>query len=167
MGVVGRFEPLPLLYNLQYYLQLIFVFLLFVFCPPSCLFSVPDALGKGGYTPLHIAALHGHREIMELLILDYGAKQTVRDYSGRLPAHYLKVEGCTNGATGSPQFQHLRGERRNRKLACLFLPKSSGSHSKKRWGSAEDLTEEEEEKGNGSSQHLNLPAPYRVRKFSR
>ncbi|XP_029470390.1 ankyrin repeat domain-containing protein SOWAHB-like isoform X1 [Rhinatrema bivittatum] len=129
----------------------------------------------GGYTPLHIAALHGHRQIMELLILDYGAKQTVRDYSGRLPAQYLKLEGHSNGATGSPrlelqmllEFQQLRGERRNRKLACLFLPKSSSSHSKKRWGSAEDLTEEEEEKGNGSSQHLALPSPYRVRKFSR
>ncbi|XP_029470394.1 ankyrin repeat domain-containing protein SOWAHC-like isoform X5 [Rhinatrema bivittatum] len=130
---------------------------------------------SGGYTPLHIAALHGHRQIMELLILDYGAKQTVRDYSGRLPAQYLKLEGHSNGATGSPrlelqmllEFQQLRGERRNRKLACLFLPKSSSSHSKKRWGSAEDLTEEEEEKGNGSSQHLALPSPYRVRKFSR
>nr|XP_033819349.1 ankyrin repeat domain-containing protein SOWAHC-like isoform X4 [Geotrypetes seraphini] len=127
----------------------------------------------GGYTPLHIAALHGHRDIMELLILHYGAKQTVRDYSGHLPAHYLKLEGCPNGAIESPrlelqmvlEFQHLRGERRNRKLACLFLPKSSGSHSKKRWGSAEDLTEEDE-KGDDSS-HLNLPSPYRVRKFSR
>nr|XP_033819347.1 ankyrin repeat domain-containing protein SOWAHC-like isoform X2 [Geotrypetes seraphini] len=126
-----------------------------------------------GYTPLHIAALHGHRDIMELLILHYGAKQTVRDYSGHLPAHYLKLEGCPNGAIESPrlelqmvlEFQHLRGERRNRKLACLFLPKSSGSHSKKRWGSAEDLTEEDE-KGDDSS-HLNLPSPYRVRKFSR
>lgn len=122
----------------------------------------------GGYTPLHIAALHGHQQIMNLLISNYGAKESVRDYSGRLPAQYLKPEGSRDAGATHTQFQQARGERRNRKLASLFLAKGGG-HSKKRWGSAEDLVEEEEEEEEkGNSHHLTLPTSYRpVRKFSR
>ncbi|XP_064420482.1 ankyrin repeat domain-containing protein SOWAHB [Latimeria chalumnae] len=117
----------------------------------------------GGYTPLHIAALHGHNHIMTLLIKNYGAKQNMRDYSGRLPAQYLKLEDSTVDSSDSSQFQQSRGERRNRKLAGLFLPKSYGQ-SKKKWGSAEDLTADEK----GDTQHLLIPASYKaVRKFSR
>ncbi|XP_043382983.1 ankyrin repeat domain-containing protein SOWAHC [Chelonia mydas] len=114
----------------------------------------------GGYTPLHIAALHGHRQVMDLLVRSYGAKQNVRDYSGHLARHYLRAEKPLDRAAMMPQLPAVHG--RNRVLACLLLPKGQ---ARKRWGSAEDLMEEEER---GQAQHLTVPDSYRtVRKFSR
>ncbi|KAG6930099.1 sosondowah ankyrin repeat domain family member C [Chelydra serpentina] len=117
---------------------------------------------QGGYTPLHIAALHGHRQVMDLLVRSYGAKPNVRDYSGHLARHYLRAETPLDRAATMPQLPAASG--RNRALTCLLLPKGSG-RAGKRWGSAEDLMEEEER---GQGQHLAVPASYRaVRKFSR
>eukprot|EP00062_Callorhinchus_milii_P005374 gi/632944749/ref/XP_007887673.1/ PREDICTED: ankyrin repeat domain-containing protein SOWAHC-like isoform X4 [Callorhinchus milii] len=45
---------------------------------------------KGGYTALHIAALHGHRHIIVLLINTYNAKPNIRDYYGKMPLQYWK-----------------------------------------------------------------------------
>ncbi|KAF3860911.1 hypothetical protein F7725_001166 [Dissostichus mawsoni] len=104
-----------------------------------------DVNTKSGYTPLHIAALHGHRHILDLLIVTYGAKENLRDYSGHLAGHYLNIK--------EPEGP----EEENRKLASLF-------HSKKRWGSAEELAPIEEERT--ASHQLILPA-FRPRKFSR
>ncbi|GFR28772.1 uncharacterized protein TNCT_337562 [Trichonephila clavata] len=47
------------------------------------------AKSKQGYTPLHIAAMYGNEEIMEVLINTYGADSNARDYSGKRPLHYL------------------------------------------------------------------------------
>ncbi|XP_052453901.1 uncharacterized protein LOC128014367 isoform X4 [Carassius gibelio] len=41
-----------------------------------------------GYTPLHLASLHGHDKIIQLLINNYNAKVNVRDYHGKMAAHY-------------------------------------------------------------------------------
>ncbi|XP_078411527.1 ankyrin repeat domain-containing protein SOWAHA isoform X3 [Cetorhinus maximus] len=119
---------------------------------------------RAGYTPLHIAALHSHVDIMDLLIHNYGAKTNVRDYSGRFASHYLKEnDDSTDCSNVSSQFQQSRGERRNRKLAGLFLPKGHGS-SKKSWGSVENLTMEDKD----GSIFLSVPTSYKaVRKFSR
>lgn len=114
----------------------------------------------GGYTPLHIAALHGHRHILDLLIGTYGAKETLRDYSGHLACHYLNMkepEGPEEECELQFQVTQARERNRNRKLASLF-------HSKKKWGSAEDLAPIEEERT--ASHQLALP-PFRPRKFSR
>ncbi|XP_015228605.1 PREDICTED: ankyrin repeat domain-containing protein SOWAHC-like isoform X1 [Cyprinodon variegatus] len=114
----------------------------------------------GGYTPLHIAALHGHRHIVDLLIGTYGAKENVRDYSGRLPFHYLSVkdlEGPQEDCDLQFQVAQARERNKNRKLVSLF-------HSKKKWGSAEELAPIEEERT--ASHQLSLP-PFRPRKFSR
>ncbi|XP_077687954.1 uncharacterized protein LOC144273342 isoform X1 [Eretmochelys imbricata] len=121
-----------------------------------------DVNMRAGYTPLHIAALHGHRQVMDLLVRSYGAKQNVRDYSGHLARHYLRADKPLDRAATMPQLPEVHG--RNRALACLLLPKGS-SRARKRWGSAEDLMEEEEW---GQAQHLTVPDSYRtVRKFSR
>ncbi|XP_039590780.1 ankyrin repeat domain-containing protein SOWAHD isoform X2 [Polypterus senegalus] len=114
----------------------------------------------GGYTALHIAALHGHSHIMKLLIDVYGAKENLRDYSGRLPHHYLKMHELQGDAEFT--VSHAT-ERKNKKLPTLFLHRSSGT-SKKKWGSAEDLSSTDERAG--TSQTLLLP-PFRPRKFSR
>ncbi|XP_041802339.1 ankyrin repeat domain-containing protein SOWAHC [Chelmon rostratus] len=114
----------------------------------------------GGYTPLHIAALHGHRHILDLLIGTYGAKENLRDYSGHLAFHYLNIkdaEGPEEDCELQFQVTQARERNRNRKLVSLF-------HSKKKWGSAEDLAPIEEERT--ASHQLVLPA-FRPRKFSR
>uniref|UniRef100_A0A3B3U9U9 Ankyrin repeat domain-containing protein SOWAHB-like n=2 Tax=Poecilia TaxID=8080 RepID=A0A3B3U9U9_9TELE len=111
-----------------------------------------DVNTKSGYTPLHIAALHGHRHILDLLIGTYGAKENVRDYSGRLPGHYLNIKDPEEF-----QVAQARERNKNRKLVSLF-------HSKKKWGSAEELAPIEEERT--ATHQLALP-PFRPRKFSR
>ncbi|XP_028309634.1 ankyrin repeat domain-containing protein SOWAHB isoform X2 [Gouania willdenowi] len=113
-----------------------------------------------GYTPLHIAALHGHQHILDLLIGSYGAKENLRDYSGHLACHYLNTkeeEGREEECDLQFHVTQARERNRNRKLASLF-------HSKKKWGSAEELAPIEEERA--ASHQLILPA-FRPRKFSR
>ncbi|XP_073325699.1 uncharacterized protein [Pagrus major] len=119
-----------------------------------------DVNTKSGYTPLHIAALHGHRHILDLLVGTYGAKENLRDYSGRLALHYLNIkepEGPEEDCELPFQVTQARERNRNRKLASLF-------QSKKKWGSAEELAPIEEERA--ASHQLVLPA-FRPRKFSR
>ncbi|XP_023248762.1 ankyrin repeat domain-containing protein SOWAHB-like [Seriola lalandi dorsalis] len=114
----------------------------------------------GGYTPLHIAALHGHQHILDLLIGTYGAKENLRDYSGHLACQYLNIketEGVEEECELQFQVTQARERNRNRKLVSLF-------HSKKKWGSAEELAPIEEERT--ASHQLVLP-PFRPRKFSR
>uniref|UniRef100_A0A3Q2YS06 Sosondowah ankyrin repeat domain family member C n=1 Tax=Hippocampus comes TaxID=109280 RepID=A0A3Q2YS06_HIPCM len=42
-----------------------------------------------GYTPLHLAAMHGHTQVMRVLLSDWEADPDVRDYSGRRALQYL------------------------------------------------------------------------------
>ncbi|CAK6971916.1 ankyrin repeat domain-containing protein SOWAHA [Scomber scombrus] len=122
-----------------------------------------DVNTKSGYTPLHIAALHGHQHILDLLVGSYGAKENLRDYSGHLALHYLNIkepEGPEEDCELPFQVTQARERNRNRKLASLF-------HSKKKWGSAEELAPIEEERmAMAPQQQLSLPA-FRPRKFSR
>lgn len=46
----------------------------------------------GGYTPLHIAALHNQEYIMAMLIGEYHADPNIRDNCGKRPHHYLRKE---------------------------------------------------------------------------
>ncbi|XP_035263493.1 ankyrin repeat domain-containing protein SOWAHA-like [Anguilla anguilla] len=57
----------------------------------------------GGYTPLHIAAIHGQECVMTLLVCDYGADTNIRDNSGKKPYHYL-LKGA------SPELRKMLGE---------------------------------------------------------
>ncbi|XP_017557647.1 ankyrin repeat domain-containing protein SOWAHC-like [Pygocentrus nattereri] len=45
-----------------------------------------------GYTPLHLAAMHNHMEVVKLLIGAYDADVEVRDYSGKKASQYLRGE---------------------------------------------------------------------------
>ncbi|XP_037618209.1 ankyrin repeat domain-containing protein SOWAHC-like [Sebastes umbrosus] len=48
-----------------------------------------DVRSNTGYTPLHVAAMHGHMEVVKLLVGAYGADVEVRDHSGRKACQYL------------------------------------------------------------------------------
>ncbi|XP_031175472.1 ankyrin repeat domain-containing protein SOWAHA [Sander lucioperca] len=48
-----------------------------------------NSKAHGGYTPLHIAAMHGHTEVMVLLVQGYGANVNERDNDGKKAFHYL------------------------------------------------------------------------------
>lgn len=49
-----------------------------------------NARSHGGYTPLHLAALHGHEDAAVLLVVRLGAQVHVRDHSGRRAYQYLQ-----------------------------------------------------------------------------
>lgn len=49
-----------------------------------------NARSHGGYTPLHLAALHGHEDAAVLLVVRLGAQVQVRDHSGRRAYQYLR-----------------------------------------------------------------------------
>lgn len=48
-----------------------------------------NSKAHGGYTPLHIAAIHGHTDVMVLLVQGYGADVNARDNDGKKAFHYL------------------------------------------------------------------------------
>lgn len=48
-----------------------------------------DCKAHGGYTPLHVAAIHGHAEVMILLVRSYGARISERDNNGKKAFQYL------------------------------------------------------------------------------
>lgn len=48
-----------------------------------------DVRSNAGYTPLHVAAMHDHMEVVKLLVGAYGADVEARDYSGRKACQYL------------------------------------------------------------------------------
>ncbi|GFR69582.1 ankyrin repeat domain-containing protein SOWAHB, partial [Elysia marginata] len=55
-----------------------------------------------GYTALHLAAIHGHEHIIELLVQTFRADANLRDYSGKKAKQYLK-----NSASSKAQLQRL------------------------------------------------------------
>ncbi|KAG7486682.1 ankyrin repeat domain-containing protein SOWAHC-like [Solea senegalensis] len=48
-----------------------------------------DVRSNIGYTPLHIATMHNHIEVVKVLVGAYNADVEVRDYSGRKACQYL------------------------------------------------------------------------------
>ncbi len=49
-----------------------------------------NARSSAGYTPLHLAAMHSHLEVVKLLVGAFDADVEARDYSGRKACQYLK-----------------------------------------------------------------------------
>ncbi|CAB1337654.1 unnamed protein product [Coregonus sp. 'balchen'] len=60
---------------------------------------------QAGYTPLHIAVIHGHDGVITLLVRDYGASVNIRDNDGKRPYHYLEkgVSSELRELLGDPQ----------------------------------------------------------------
>lgn len=64
-----------------------------------------NAKTHGGYTPLHIAALHNQEFIMTLLVRDYGVDIRIRDNCGKRAYYYLHkgVSDAVRELLGEPK----------------------------------------------------------------
>ncbi|XP_056327830.1 ankyrin repeat domain-containing protein SOWAHA [Danio aesculapii] len=51
-----------------------------------------NAKSYGGYTPLHIAAIHSHEQVLSVLVCEYGASTNIRDNSGKKAYYYLNQD---------------------------------------------------------------------------
>uniref|UniRef100_A0A673G3A5 SOWAHA-C winged helix-turn-helix domain-containing protein n=1 Tax=Sinocyclocheilus rhinocerous TaxID=307959 RepID=A0A673G3A5_9TELE len=51
-----------------------------------------NAKTLGGYTPLHLAAIHGHKKVIRLLVQKFKADVRIRDSSGKRPWQYLSKD---------------------------------------------------------------------------
>ncbi|XP_067422894.1 ankyrin repeat domain-containing protein SOWAHA [Emydura macquarii macquarii] len=85
----------------------------------------------GGYTALHIAAIHGREEVIATLVKTYDAQVNLRDYSGKKPHHYLK-EGSSYAVRhllGDPDLHNTLGHsfpiKKNAKIAASILSSTS------------------------------------------
>ncbi|KAL6048010.1 hypothetical protein STEG23_036131 [Scotinomys teguina] len=58
-----------------------------------------------GYTPLHLAAIHGHQGVIKLLVQRLASRVNVRDHSGKKPWQYLNsnATGETWQLLGAPR----------------------------------------------------------------
>uniref|UniRef100_A0A8C6K6K2 SOWAHA-C winged helix-turn-helix domain-containing protein n=1 Tax=Nothobranchius furzeri TaxID=105023 RepID=A0A8C6K6K2_NOTFU len=48
-----------------------------------------NAKSRAGQTPLHVAAIHGHKNVIRLLVSSFKANVTLRDTAGKKPWQYL------------------------------------------------------------------------------
>ncbi|XP_063951284.1 ankyrin repeat domain-containing protein SOWAHB-like isoform X2 [Lytechinus pictus] len=111
---------------------------------------------QGGYTPLHVAAMHNKEAIMQFLVSEYHADINKRDFSGRKPRHYLQssssnyikqmmfgqstaevIQPHTLASLAEPKQE----EKRHSKIGSLL--RSSFRHSFRLWGSAENLEDKD------------------------
>uniref|UniRef100_A0A9J8DHU2 SOWAHA-C winged helix-turn-helix domain-containing protein n=1 Tax=Cyprinus carpio carpio TaxID=630221 RepID=A0A9J8DHU2_CYPCA len=102
-----------------------------------------NAKTLGGYTPLHLAAIHGHKKLIRLLVQKFKADVRIRDSSGKRPWQYLSKDEQRDilellGApqkriSGSPAMPENLSTRpattkvnvkRNTSIAALFKHKS-------------------------------------------
>ncbi|KAJ8415590.1 hypothetical protein AAFF_G00425700 [Aldrovandia affinis] len=67
-----------------------------------------------GYTPLHLAAIHGHKKLIRLLVHKYKANVAMRDSSGKKPWQYLGKSGPRDllQLLGAPQWKNIGGTKR-------------------------------------------------------
>ncbi|KAG9349359.1 hypothetical protein JZ751_027802 [Albula glossodonta] len=71
-----------------------------------------NARSSAGYTPLHLAAMHSHIEVVKLLVGAYDADVEVRDYSGKKASQYLTDSVAEDirdiiGAGADPEAENL------------------------------------------------------------
>ncbi|KAI7811664.1 putative ankyrin repeat domain-containing protein SOWAHA-like [Triplophysa rosa] len=93
--------------------------------------SGADVNQRAGYTPLHLASLHGHGNIIQLLINNYidNAKVNIRDYHGKMAAHYWNGTMDIFNKHGSHSACRWSGGRRGQCYAQLsaLLSRSHGN----------------------------------------
>ncbi|XP_041808756.1 ankyrin repeat domain-containing protein SOWAHA-like [Chelmon rostratus] len=90
-----------------------------------------NAKTHGGYTPLHIAALHDQQYIMTTLVGEYGADPSIRDNCGKKAYHYLHkgIPESVRELLGEPKAQLLERTLYEREELDLFPDLPKGLHS--------------------------------------
>ncbi|XP_017689380.1 PREDICTED: ankyrin repeat domain-containing protein SOWAHA [Lepidothrix coronata] len=90
-----------------------------------------DARSHGGYTALHLAAIHGQEKIITMLVYSYHANTDLRDYSGKKAHQYLR-EGTSlaiRRLLGDPSLsqntEHSMPIKKSTKLAASILSSTS------------------------------------------
>uniref|UniRef100_A0A667XJ04 Sosondowah ankyrin repeat domain family member A n=2 Tax=Myripristis murdjan TaxID=586833 RepID=A0A667XJ04_9TELE len=133
-----------------------------------------NAKAYGGYTPLHIAALHDQEFILAMLVGEYGADASIRDNCGKRAHHYLHkgVSETVREMLGEPKVQPAQESAQHDKeeldlfpdlskglhtISRLFQPHVTG-HKKKHkqrpaFYSVSDDPREGREDSNGGSKH--------------
>lgn len=99
-----------------------------------------NARSAGGHTPLHIAAIHGHKNIIRLLVNKFKADIKLRDMAGKKAWQYLSrtVPSDVFQLLGAPPRAVRRGDKEqqhSRRLQHHFSSASSGQRPKKIKGS--------------------------------
>ena len=108
-----------------------------------------NARTHGGYTPLHIAALHHQEFVLGMLVREFGADARLRDNCGKRAYHYLHrgMTGAVRELLGEPRAvpapeeqEEPRGQQDREEadlfkglhtISRLFQPHVSGTHRKK------------------------------------
>lgn len=128
-----------------------------------------NAKTHGGYTPLHIAALHKQEYVVAMLMAEYGADPNIRDNCGKRPHHYLQGDASrsvremlsrpTAPAPARPAPENVQWDRdepdlsRGRPSISRLFQHHAASHKKKKLKQSlgfPSLSEEpEEERGDG------------------
>lgn len=93
-----------------------------------------NSRAHGGYTPLHIAALHNQAYIMTMLVSEYGADTRIRDNCGKRAYHYLHkdVAASVREMLGQPKVQQVQIQDRilhEREELDLFPDLTKSLHS--------------------------------------
>ncbi|XP_077121989.1 ankyrin repeat domain-containing protein SOWAHA [Ranitomeya variabilis] len=104
--------------------------LLFDHCRKSGSNLNVNAKSFGGYTPLHIAAIHQCKDAIIMLTRDYKANVNIRDNSGRKPYHYLKKSSPVQlrfilHDPAASNVEHAIPLKRNSKVATSILGTTS------------------------------------------
>ncbi|XP_029942978.1 ankyrin repeat domain-containing protein SOWAHC-like [Salarias fasciatus] len=94
-----------------------------------------DVRSSAGYTPLHVAAMHHHLEVVKLLVGAYGADVEARDHGGRKACQYLRdgvsgdirdIVGASHGAADPPRAVPDHGGRWRLSRALQANPRPPG-----------------------------------------
>ncbi|KAM8801314.1 ankyrin repeat domain-containing protein SOWAHB [Rhynchonycteris naso] len=88
-----------------------------------------------GYTPLHLAAIHGHQGVMKLLVQRLSSRVNVRDSSGKKPWQYL-----TSNTSG--EIWQLLGAPRGKPIFPVYslVRSSSPTRKAKSWEISRNIT---------------------------
>ncbi|KAJ8015036.1 hypothetical protein DPEC_G00021970 [Dallia pectoralis] len=110
-----------------------------------------DSRTHSGYTPLHVAAIHGRDAVIAMLVRDYRASVNLRDNDGKKPYHYLeKGMSCELGELlgdphmtkpGGCQDMAERGEYREHPRRLNALSELIGHRRRYRQHTDEDAAE--------------------------
>ncbi|XP_037552317.1 ankyrin repeat domain-containing protein SOWAHC-like [Nematolebias whitei] len=74
-----------------------------------------DVRSNMGYTPLHVAAMHNHMEVVKLLVGAFNADVEVRDYSGRKACQYLANSASVDIQDIVGAYKHSESENTDRR----------------------------------------------------